>query len=296
MSPSSSGPLLLGALLSSALTFVRTYSKPVLIGAVIFGTVAALIGGSVAYKAGTGFKGMMDGMGIDADEIQALSERVGNGDESAMDDMEKMLNDSVGSMENGVPAAMRSEMLGLFGPLLGVAALIGIIIAVFAHAYFLLLALSPTQNAMAVLRKTPALFLPLLGTWIWIGLRSFIWIPFLGIIPAIILGPRFALAPVILVKEKKGVMESVSESYSRTKGYWGKIVGNMIVACLCVVLASIVAGIAISIIGFMVPVASLWLQAIVKEVLSAFMIVFTVHLATTILANPMGGAKTAKKK
>jgi hypothetical protein len=74
----------------------------------------------------------------------------------------------------------------------------------------------------------------MLGLNLWLFVRSFVWIPILGIIVAIIIGPRLSLAPVILVTEKKGVFESASLSYQRTRGWWDKIVGNTIVVCLVV--------------------------------------------------------------
>jgi len=260
----------------------------------MFGTLGALIGGSVAGSAAVGMKGVMDDMGMNAAKIEELTTRMQNGDETAMQEMEALLDKGMGSMGDDMPAAMKGRMIGMFAPLIGIATFFGGIIAVFSHAYFLLLALSPTQDAMVVLKKTPKLFFPLLGLWIWMFLRSFVWIPFLGLIPALILGPRFMAAPIILVKEKKGIMESVSLSLARTKGYWGKIVGNAIVVALCVILTGIVAGIVIGIIGFIIPFIGLWLNAITKEVLGAFMAVFSVMLATTILANPMMPVKVKK--
>lgn len=294
MSPASSVQLL-GDLLSSALAFVRQYQRPVLIGAVIFGTLAALLGGGVANRAAYGVNGMMDRMGIDSQKMEELSLRIQNGDEGAMAEMEVLLNDRLGAMGDGMPSVVKAQIIGLVAPLIGVAILIGIILAVFGHAYFLLLALSPTQDFMKILNGTPKLFFPLLGIWIWMFLRSFIWIPILGIIPAVMYGPRFMLAPVIMVKEKKKIMESVSLSYARTEGYWGKIVGNVIVAALCIMLAAIVVAIVAGIIGFIIPLAGLWLQSVARFVFSAFMVAFIVQLAFTIMANPMGEGKKAKK-
>jgi hypothetical protein len=294
--PSVSGPQPLGALLSSALAFVRQYMKPILVGAVIFGTLAALLGGGVAFRAADGVNGMMKEIGMDPGMMEDLSLRIQNGDEAAIAEMETILNDKLGGMENGVPPAMKAQLIGMFAPLIGVAALVGIIIAIFSQAYFLSLAISPTQDAMAILRKTPSLFFPLLGLWIWIFLRSFAWIPVLGLIPAIILGPRFALSPVIMLKEKSGITESVRRSYSRTKGYWGKIFGNIFVAGVCMALAGIVAGIITGIIGVIIPFVGMWLQVVAKEVLSAFMTIFIVQLALTVMANPMGMAAAAPVK
>lgn len=294
MSPASSGPQPLGVLLSSALAFVCQYIKPILIGSVIFATLAALLGGGVSNRAMNGVNGMMNQMGLDSAQMENLAERIESGDETAMAEMEQLFNDRLGDMENGLSTQLKGQMLTMFLPLVGVAALVGLLIAVFSQAFFLLLALSPTQDAMVVLKKTPALFFPLLGLWIWTAIRSFIWIPILGLIPAIILGPRFVLGPVIMIKEKKGITQSVRESYARTSGYWGKIVGNMIVAVLCIILAGIVAAMIAGIAGAMIPFAGMWLQAVAKEVLSAFMAVFAVQLSLTIMSNPMGVVAPAR--
>ena len=83
------------------------------------------------------------------------------------------------------------------------------------------------------LRHAVRLLLPLMGVNIWSVLRSFAWIPLLGLIPAIILGPRFFLSSLILIQEHKGIRESVRESYRRTKGYWWKIFGNTLIVPFC---------------------------------------------------------------
>ncbi len=277
----------LGALLTSALAFVKQYQKPVLMGIVFFGTLYTLIGGTVMHRTASGVDEMMQEIGMDTQKMQELTQRIQNGDEDAVTEMQELLTNSVGSMDHGISNAMKHQMIGRFAPLIGISGLIGGIIAVFAHVYFLLLALSPTQDAMVILKKTPALFWRLLGLWIWMFIRSFAWIPLLGLIPAIIFGPRFILAPVILVKEKKGIMESVSVSYERTSGYWGKIVGNCIVAGLCVAFTGLVAGMVAGIVSMIVPIAGIWLQELIKVALSVYMVVFGVHLATTLMAHPI---------
>lgn len=295
----------LGALLTSALAFVKQYQKPVLMGIVFFGTLYTLIGGTVMHRTASGVDEMMQEIGMDTQKMQELTQRIQNGDEDAVTEMQELLTNSVGSMDHGISNAMKHQMIGRFAPLIGISGLIGGIIAVFAHAYFLLFALSPTQDAMAILRRTPKLFFPLLCVWMWMVLRSFIWVPivviifpviglflfWISIIPviivSIILFPRFFLAPVILLKEKKGIMESVSVSYERTSGYWGKIVGNCIVAGLCVAFTGLVAGMVAGIVSMIVPIAGIWLQELIKVALSVYMVVFGVHLATTLMAHPI---------
>jgi hypothetical protein len=288
MSPSSTSmPTPLGQLLSDSWAFCTTYWKPILIAAVVFGTVASVVAASIAGTAAWKAGGMMDDLGIDVQRMEDLGERIQDGDESAMAEMESMFKDQFGDMTDEqtgeMAVTMTMRMFRAMAPMLGLSALLMLVLWVISSAYFLQLSLSATQDVMAPVRPAFSLSLPLLGVWVWSFLRSFAWIPIIGIIPAIILGPRFALAPVILATEKKGVIESVRLSYDRTKGYWGKIVGNAIVAGLCVFLAMIVIDIVASILGTIIPVVGLWIVPVGKYITMAFMIVFMTKLSMTIM-------------
>ncbi len=300
--------MLLGQLLSDSWSFCKTYWKPILIAAAICGTISSFVGGGVSHKAGMQVGGMMQNMGVDIEKMEELTTRMQAGDETAGKEMEALINARFGEMTDEQSAKMAmgmgSNMIGAMAPFIGLSVLVMLLLGVASNAFFLLLGLNPTQDAMAIARRVPGLFFPLLGVWIWIFLRSFLWIPILGIIPAIIWGPRFYLAPVLLVQEKMGILQSARESYSRTKGYWGKIVGNSIVAGLCTMLASIVLSIAVGILAIMLPLLGSWVSTIAGYVFSAFMMIFMVKLSITILANPASGlspvaakapAKTKKK-
>lgn len=294
-----SGPIRLGQLLSSAYSFSQSHLRTIMFAALVFGTVSALLMGSVQHKAGTGFGTMMQDMGIDVEKMEDLSVRMQAGDESAAAEMEALVEARFGDMTDDEQGSMMVGMvrktLGYAAPYIGLSVLVGLILAVASGAFFLVMALGAQKEAPVIFGKVPGLFFPLLGVWIWSFLRSFAWIPFLGIIPAIILGPRFVLAPVILVKEKKGVMDSVRESYVGTTGYWGKIVGNMIVAGLCAWLAGVVVAIIAGILGSAIsPWVALWVTSVTKYVFMAYMTVFGVQLALTIMANPL--VVSAKKK
>jgi hypothetical protein len=123
---------------------------------------------------------------------------------------------------------------------------------------------------------------------VWAFLRSFLWIPFIGLVPAFILYPRFRFAPIILMNEHKGVMKSVSMSFARSRGYWGKIIGNGMVIGLCIVLCvapfSILAGVATATVGY----GWVWkfLGQLVALLGSAYATVFTTRLAETCTAHP----------
>lgn len=234
------------------------------------------------------------------EKMEELTARMQAGDETAGQEMEALINARFGDMTDEQSARMAmgigSNMFTAMAPYIGLSVLVMLLLGVASSAFFLLLGLNPTQDTMSIARRVPALFFPLLGVLIWTFLRSFLWIPILGIIPAIIFGPRFYLAPVLLVQEKMGVLQSVRESYARTSGYWGKIVGNALVAMLCVMLGSIVLSIAIGILAIMLPLFASWVSSIVGYMFSAFMMIFMVKLSVTILANPATGMKPAVAK
>jgi hypothetical protein len=295
MSPST-GPTSLGQLLSESWAFCKTYWKPILIAAVILGTISTLLLAALGAKATYNASTMMTEMGVNKDRMQEIADRMQAGDESAAAEMEALLENTLGDFDNDEEAAKRFglQMFKAVGPLVGVTFLIGAILSVAGMVYYTLLALQPSQNAQVAGKKVPSLFFPMLWLWIWIFLRSFAWVPLIGIVTAIILGPRFALAPVILIQEKKTAMQSASESYARTTGYWGKIFGNAIVAALCMFLASIVIGIIAGIGEMIIPFLGMWIREVGKFAVSAFMAAFMVRLALTIMANPI--AKVTAKK
>src|SRR3990167_7365833 len=157
--------------------------------------------------------------------------------------------------------------------------LVSIVIFILSSTYYLLVALKQAKDFGALFKQSFQLFLPMLGLHVWVFLRTFAWVPFIGLITLIILGPRFVLSPVLLVQEGKGVFDSAKISYKKTSGYWGKIFGNMFVAGLLVALAIMVLSMALFITG---PLALL-LIPILSQVMCAFLIVFMTKLSLGIL-------------
>jgi hypothetical protein len=311
------GTAKLGQLLSASYRFCIDNWKQILIIAVIAGTITALMQGTVQQKTATQFGSMMQKVGMDVDKMEQLSVRMQAGDQTAAAEMEAMIAAGMGSMdeqqmENYV-TNMRMTMLRNFGPQLGLMALLGIVLSVCVSIYFFLLALDGQKDPAAIASRIPKLFFPMLGVWGWSFVCTFIWIPVIGIalagiagapylaaplmlvafVLAIVLGPRYILGPVILIKEKKGITQSVKDSYARTQGYWPKIAGNWIVAVLCMIIASIVIGIVGGLLGIISPLATLWFMQVMNFVLTAFLVTFMVKLSLTIMENP--GVVTTKK-
>ena len=85
------------------------------------------------------------------------------------------------------------------------------------------------------------------------------------------------------MKEGKGVMESVSLSYARSEGYWGKIVGNMLVVSLCVALVTFCIGLVAGIFGFAMPFLAILIGAVVSQLSLAFSVIFLTKLALSVM-------------
>ena len=163
--------------------------------------------------------------------------------------------------------------------------LVSWLVSLLAYAYYALVAVEG-KDVQGTFARAKSSMLPLFCVNFWAMLRSFVWIPILGLIPAIILGPRFVAAPLVHLTEGKGVTASVSESYSRTRGYWPKIVGNMLVAILVALVASIVVDMVLALLfSSLLPVMAVAKQ-LVMQASTAFLTVFSVRLSHTILRNP----------
>lgn len=194
------------------------------------------------------------------------------------------------------------------------------------HIAMWMLAARGSGDAGTLLRKSVGLILPMFGLYFWIFIRSYVWIAFIGAvflfiaamtqqIPfaviggilvlagcvcSIIFSPRFAATQLLYLRDGMPVRQAVDQSYLRTNGYWGKVVGNMFLATLCMIPLSIAMSVitalvaSLSLGGFQsspVAVASAVLvlgaiSALIQGFLGAFMIFFGKELAATILENP----------
>ncbi len=246
----------LGTLLKESAHVLLRRWQPILIAAAVIAAVMTagqmLIVGSAAESIGSRIGSM--------ERMEELSKRMEAGDPSALEDMMKEI---------------------------GLMFLIFMIVSCVASTYFLVFALNEKETLQSALRKVPSVLLPLIGVWIWAFLRSFAWMPIIGIVFAIVIGPRLALAPVILLREKKGITESVASSYTRTRGYWGKIAGNGIVAGLCIWIAMLLLGMVTGIVSFGSMTLGVLFASVVQWVGTAYLAIFLVKLSDTILANPL---------
>src|SRR3989344_7776970 len=256
----------LGKLLSETWSFVQANAKTILIGAVVFGLVMAGIQFAFFSAFGSQAQGMLEGMGMNVERMEDLAERMEAGDEAALEEMMGELG-NVEAMTKGQAAGFFFGFLKNMAPGILLLWLISIALFVLSSTYYLLVALKKGKDFGALFQNSFQLFLPMLWLHLWVFLRTFAWIPFIGMIPLIILGPRFVLSPVLLVQEGKGVFDSARISYKKTSGYWGKIFGNMFVAALIPIAVSVVLNMALILVPF-----SMVLGAIVMQAITAFMV------------------------
>lgn len=270
---------------------------------VMFIGMSALVFGVVLYSAQSmlahGAMGTVEDRfsGLSTKKMQEYSERIQQGDQQALQEMMTdigLMGSSGVVDEQKMKNMSRGFILSLL-PALSIYLCVSYVLLLLSMTYYLVLALQKKKSDNALL-QTPQYILPLLGVWIWSFLRSFAWIPFIGVIPAIILGPRFSFAGIILIKEKKGVRESVALSYERTKGYWARITGYLCLMGLCVFGVGIVCSMILDIIGMFVPLLRGVLSSALIYVYIAFGVIFTVYMADTIMMYPMKPQKVVLKK
>ncbi len=275
----------LSTLLGDTWAFVQSHIMTILVGAVIFGLVQGAVQTQVQTKA-TEKAGQF--MGMDMQKFQELSQRMAQGDQEAAKELEAMGEERMNEL-GGTPeareAAMMSmgmEALGGFLPTFGVGMLILMLIHMLSASYYSVIAVRGVKDVGAVFQQAFPLILPLVGLWIWTALRSFIWIPVIGFIFAIILGPRFIASPLLLIRDSKGVMDAASESYKRTNGFWGKIFGNMFVVAFATAIIGMIIG------KLLYPFGGLgmWVLLVIQQVFVAFMMVFAIELSKTVLEQP----------
>lgn len=146
---------------------------------------------------------------------------------------------------NAYAAAMAIEVAKEMIPPVAAFGSLLILLQLLSKAYFLVVVARKTESADRALRRLLRSFPALLWTWILMGALSLLWLPFLldlfvivwpdvvflsllAFVPVLFLLPRFLFAPIILLQEGKGPMQSMRLSYRRTRGRWKWIVLQML--------------------------------------------------------------------
>ncbi len=150
--------------------------------------------------------------------------------------------------------AIETVMTGFFTdvfPVMAGFALLAIILTLWNRSFFLVLGVRGKGKFGEVAADAFAWMLPLLGVGILTSLLVIAWVivsmlvaaivgavlsPIVGFVVAVplmiggalYLGPRLALAPVILFQDRAGVIGSLKRSFRMTEGKWWKVFSNLL--------------------------------------------------------------------
>jgi|CXWL01.1.fsa_nt_gi hypothetical protein len=263
-----------GSLMSSAFTFFQMYKKPIFSGAVLFTVLVT---------------------------------------------MPQIFMQKWGSPQN-ISTATSTELTAV-----AVGLCVWIVISFLNYAYYLSVFIDQQKDMTSGIRGAGRLVWRLIGMSVVVFLRTYSWIILLsvplfimgraytplaflvivfGIACAIIRGPRFFLAPILIAGGDANVRHAVSESYAKTKGYWGKIVGNVILISLfcmiLIIIVSMILGMLVGIAGvslnmkantsvaMTLSVVTMLLYGYISQLYQAYISAFHVKLAATIIASPRG--------
>jgi hypothetical protein len=237
-----------------------------------------------------------------------------SGDEAAIDALVEQVEQEEANRPDVTP-----EQAGLAGILM----LLSALVSGLAGLYLMIVVVEGSSQPDVALRRLPGLIIPLFAVSIWVFIVSYMWVPVLpavglllwdvlqsgsptptaiasafllfciGFVIAFIRMPRLMFAPIILILERKGVLESTRLSEQRTRGYWGKIVLNtfcfavmMMFLTILVVMTVGVLSIPLAITGQTGVLAAAFLMMLVQFLLSAWNQAFHTELALTIFKNP----------
>lgn len=175
------------------------------------------------------------------------------------------------------PAFQDNLILVLTAGIIGlVFTVASIVVQMIQNMYALVVAVDRTKSVKAGIGKAFRYLWRLLLGGVWIMLRSFVWVSFFGI-PFFILGadgnlgmmlvgviivlggavcgisflPLLSFTNIIQLKDGTRVRESAELSLKRTRGYWGKIVGNNLLMGLSVGFLTLAIFAVVALLGFM---------------------------------------------
>ncbi len=236
-------------------------------------------------------------------------------------------------MQEGATANPSLEQAGfmiLFG-------LISFVVSIAINLAYFLIAVKGEKSLKKAIKQCPYLIIPLFKVMLWKFLRTYTWLfllllPLLlirvlmpseavvinailsfigllliivGIVCAILLGPRYSLATYIYLQEGMAPKKAVDTSYKRTKGYWWKIVGNGFLLSgliLLIILPIMLLAFLVLVYGSMqdptVSVGMIFMgtgliagpiSTIVSMFIKAFQLIFWAHMTQTITAHPRKG-------
>ena len=136
--------------------------------------------------------------------------------------MEAMGVDPSGKNPLPVPTkyALGFNYVWAIGPIVAFQLFIEMAVLFSAATFFLLLFSRGSISPYDAARLLPVYTVRMLVLGLWMFVRSYIWIPFIGLPLSLYFMPRLALAPVIVASGEAGVFESCRLSMRSTSGHW----------------------------------------------------------------------------
>ncbi len=278
----STTPKSFATILNDSVALAQSLLLPLLIGAVIFGLLTAAVNtwtvkSSVSdlVSQSEKFQNNMEDLNR---KIEDVNKRMAAGDTSALEEL--AANPPVAVPTAADMAAVSTAMKSL--PTIVGGMILMILISIVAQAYGTVVIIRKVTDPTAAFSSFGESVMPLTLLWIWMMIRSFVWIPFIGWIIALVIGPRFVAAPIFLIEEKKGITESVRLSLKATTGAWWRIVLPCVIAGVVgAIAAGIVSGV-LSVFGFLGVI----LAAVVSQFVAYWVLATGVVVARDVLTHP----------
>lgn len=251
---------------------------------------------------------LMQGFGLSEERLRDLARRAEEGDEGAMLQLMQEVDSTAARFRSMTQAERnahieeqaRAAYSGL-GSRLALFSLISLLLALAGMLYSLIAYLEDHEHVLEVIRRTAHLFFSMMSVWLWVFVRSGLWLMFLGLIPFLhmllpvgvllaavagaILLPLYMVAPAVLVSERTSPADAVKRSFARSRGHWGKIVllTTGVVSVVTVVHMMLVAGFNA------MPLAAdrnlmLFLSGAIQQLTVAFFAAFLVELSRRLAA------------
>ncbi len=310
-------------LLRRTFTDCNRAGKPLGIAVLITGGITVLLTMFLWQMAlGTGVREL--GRILGPEETTRLEERAWSagstsGMQQAVMEAVQALEVKLNTMtEEEKAAALQMAMAGFFTdvlPVLSGFAVLSFLLGLWSRSFFLVLGVRGHGNFGTLAIDAFAWMLPLLGVGALIVLAMGAWVALsvvagfvlgmilsesAGVLVAVPLaiggllfvGPRLVLAPVMLLQDRTGVMESIRRSIRVTKGRWLKVFGNLLGAGAMVWIAVFAVQIVVSMLARVAqpfppaPLVIGQVMTFVGLVGAAYQTVFLVRLKETIASAP----------
>ena len=269
---------------------IRQYVLTAVIAGLLLACMHALWQKALRAEVQSSLVQVEDELGMEPQHIQSLFQQYDQGDHTALFEL---LHELEGAKQRFFSlhdaeklALIERHVTRSFLDLLPSIVLLSLSVSItsfVAVTYFFILAAE--RGKTPVFMRSLKLLMPFIGLSLWVSLRSFGWVPFIGPILAIVFLPRFALAPVLMVQEHLGILRSTRESYLLSRGHWWKIVHTLALVVALSVLCSIGIVIAANVSTFISWWFPLVLHGVLTMLLLGFVVTIYVRLCEGVLEN-----------